>query len=102
VKNERLETKKVGCAEAHIQEPKENVSFGVHKVFPNENPTKEILETENSFEKIRKAKKRHTPFDCEYLIFDSKGYPCCIENLESPAYCCPENCPFVREILNDK
>jgi len=36
-----------------------------------------------------------TPF-CEYLIIDSKGYYCCVYRLDAPAYCTPENCPYLE------
>jgi len=38
------------------------------------------------------------PF-CDYLVIDQHGYHCCIYNLEAPAYCLPENCPYLEGVV---
>jgi len=60
-----------------------------HQEFSEQNPQGENMN--EFFEDVNDT----TPF-CEYLIIDSKGYYCCVYRLDAPAYCTPENCPYLE------
>lgn len=43
-----------------------------------------------------------SPKYCDDLIFDSKGFPCCIANLEFPTECSPDNCPKLKGVIENE
>lgn len=58
------------------------------------------LPTDSTCSEFQKKKKENkVSVKCEDLIFDQKGNPICIANLDFPTYCNPENCP--RGTQND-
>jgi hypothetical protein len=36
---------------------------------------------------------------CRHMVVDSRGYFVCIRNVECPAYCLPENCVYLKGVL---
>jgi len=75
-----------------------------HKSFSKQNP-KESVSPQVGEKKLNLRKtieiqipKQHMILSllCDHVVVDSKGYICCIHNLEVPCYCTPENCRLLK------